>query len=419
MKNRSFLKLFGLAAIAVFCVAATTVPQGKEKSFIDNDDYTCIDAADLLMKEYYGDVCQENEGKEICTFDSFCDLYRKTKMDIKTYTDKVTNDPMLEDNDYVMTLNIKKSSSSSGDENYIIGKDQDYFEGAPNSAFRRQPIYRGYYDYTVEECDIVYESFTIFGSTGHAACIVDPWIHTDAPYSQQFYYTQTIEAVGSGVNFGFLDDERVCRFGILIYRYNNNGTKLTGNQRFAIHQFLIDQVGKPYNLSSGYSASINKAEWMCSTLVEAAYEYSGAKLFNTGSYMYPDKLVTSNKLVEIKPYNPYLKINVIKHNMFLWISQSYQITITNRSSSYVTVDYYSTACSRPNASQFQGSGTLKTLGLSGNATSGNVTITDTTSYHTMCARYTVNNFRNSGRSVSFVTVYDFSNKLERYVYIEN
>ena len=419
--KKNILKICGLVGFA--CLSALSFKTKKEDNtnLQNNPKYECINLADQLLNDYYGDVKAANEGKEICSFEDFCNTYRESYLDIAAYTDKVCQDPMLEENDYVFNVPVKKSSN---DENYIIGKEKSWKNtGIPKTAFKREPINRHYYEYTLEVGDIIYETFTFVGSTGHCACVTNPWINTnESNSSDQWWYTQTIEAVLSGVNYGFVDDERICKFGVLIYRYElKSGRNLSQKQKTSIKNFLYEQIGKKYNFFTGYGSNIDKKEWMCSLLVEAAFDYSGVKLFEKSQKRMPDALVKSDKLRQVRPFIPYLKVNVISTSLEPGGNVNYfthKITIKNPKAVQITVDYYRYTTSREQAAKFKGSG-LKSITIGANQTSSELEIFGPTDKQTMSLRYVVNNYRDSGKNVSFVTVYDFNNKLERYVYIEN
>ena len=422
--KKNILKICGLVGFA--CLSALSFNTKKEDNtnLQNNPKYECINLADQLLNDYYGDVKAANEGKEICSFEDFCNTYRESYLDIAAYTDKVCQDPMLEENDYVFNVPVKKSSN---DENYIIGKDKSWKNtGIPKTAFKREPINRHYYEYTLEVGDIIYETFTFVGSTGHCACVTNPWINTsETNSSQQWWYTQTIEAVGSGVNYGFVDDERICKFGILIYRYElKSGRNLSQKQKTSIKNFLYEQIGKKYNFFTGYGSDIDKKEWMCSILVEAAFDYSGVKLFEKSQKRMPDALVKSDKLKQVRPFISYLKVNVVYSYKLVNVTSSnifynHEITVTNRSGNQVKVDYFKITTTRQDAAKFNKGQTMYSMYLAGNQTSGGITYSDAGTYHTIALRYVVNNYRNTGKNVSFITVYDFANKLERYTFTEN
>lgn len=337
MKN-NILKICGLIGFTCLSVLSfTSKKEDNNVNFQDNPKYECVNLADQLLNDYYGDVKAANEGKEICTFDEFCTTYKESYLDIEAFTEKVCKDPLLQNSDYIFNVPVKKSS---GDENYVIGKNKSWKDtGIPKTAFKRKPIYRNYYDiYSLRNCDIIYESFTIFGSIGHAACITQYWTYTnESNVDDRMGYCQTIEAVGSGVNYGFLDDERICKFGVLIYRYNQS-LKLA--QKTKITNFLANQVGENYFLASGYNPEDSNDTWMCSTLVEAAYENANIKLFDNPHYVLPDELVTSSKIHLVDWLGEFLLVTKLELKYdFLFFGKHYDATIYNNTYDTLTVTY--------------------------------------------------------------------------------
>lgn len=162
----------------------------------------------------------------------------------------------------------RKSSSgsdspSSGDADYILSKDT--YSYTPSTEFKRAP-YKSAYDYSnVLAGDIVYETETSFFNCGHDALIVD--MNHSGAYSN---YIQTIEAVGGGVQYGFLDDLRMTKFKVKILRVSGATALAKTNAIF----FIKQQLGKNYNLNTfRLNTDINSSSWYCSELLYACYKY--------------------------------------------------------------------------------------------------------------------------------------------------
>lgn len=110
-------------------------------------------------------------------------------------------------------------------------------------------------------------NISFFFNAGHNAMIVD-MAHSGYYGS----YMQTIEAVGGGVQYGFLDDLRMAEYKIKILRVSGATSTVRNN---AIY-FIRAQLGKPYYLNTfRLNTSIDSLEWYCSELVYAAYKYAG------------------------------------------------------------------------------------------------------------------------------------------------
>ena len=425
MKN-NMIRFFGFLCLTAAAVVSFSIPKHNKKNCKnDVENYTLIQSGESLLKDYYNDVIEANKGKEVCTFEDFCSEYRKGDLDIKTFTKVACDNPMLREDQTTSKIEIK--NSSSGDENYIIGKNKDYKNGIPKSAFKRMPIYRNYYDYEYRRCDVIYETFTFVGEIGHAACVVSSWEYTnETNIDDRIPYVKTVEAVGSGVNYGFLDDERMCKFGILIYRSN---TSLKMKQKDNIENFLHSQIGKPYLLAGGYSSSANKANWMCSTLVEAAYEAGNVKLFDNPHYVRPDELVTSSKLSLVQPltseFIEYVSVTV-KYD-FLLFGKHYDVKLYNPTTSTRTVEYTSKTIAIGNRLSSWNSGyDTKTVNISSKSTvtvrvnpgsSGTTgaTIMDFACRYTNYSRYTSEGYK----VVDFISVYRMLSNHSLGVYKEH
>ena len=118
-----------------------------------------------------------------------------------------------------------------------------------------------------------------FWNAGHNALIASINKERDVKNNESFencmyfngvqHYIETIEAVGSGVRYGFLDDDRFVRYGVKILRVTN-----AYYFRHPAVSFAKEQFGKPYSLNiSRSNTSIDSNEWYCSELVWAAYQY--------------------------------------------------------------------------------------------------------------------------------------------------
>lgn len=90
--------------------------------------------------------------------------------------------------------------------------------------------------------------------------------------NKTFTFVETVEAYASGVRFGFLDDERILRYGTKVLRVS-----ATDSERRQAVDFALKQLGKPYTLIpsiSTYKKTIpdnSSGTWYCTQLVYSAY----------------------------------------------------------------------------------------------------------------------------------------------------
>lgn len=158
------------------------------------------------------------------------------------------------------------SGSSSSDEDYVL-KDSSDYQYTPQSSFARTPYYSIYNYSPIKIGDIVWETETIFFNAGHNALITN--IQHKSYYGN---YIETIEAVGGGVQRGFLDDIRMTAFKCQIIRVKGNDEEKTNKAIF----FAKQQVNKKYSLDIfRLNTAINSSEWYCSELVYACWKYAG------------------------------------------------------------------------------------------------------------------------------------------------
>lgn len=256
----------------------------------------------MVFQKYYEKELNQKSlvGSKFVDFETFCSTYYEfnSEVNILEYTERWKD---IDTNDFVgYSLPISNhnntmlADSNSSDASYILElggrENKDSIpEKTPLVAFnktdqngeQRLPIYEFsdlYSDLNVG--DIIYETRTIFWNAGHNALITSINKERHVKNSESFgncmyfngaqHYIETIEAVGSGVRYGFLDDDRFVRYGVKILRVTN-----AYYFRYPAVSFAKEQFGKPYSLDiSRSNTSIDSNEWYCSELVWAAYQYS-------------------------------------------------------------------------------------------------------------------------------------------------
>lgn len=340
------------------------------------DEATVFDYVDVLNTYYelaIGDTKQPTK-----TFEQFYDSYYSESSNRNLYD--FTLDLAKENNNYtdvylVLTNgssnNISPASSggNSGggstldDADYIL-KDSDEYNCTPQEAFAREPFY-SIYDYSaIENGDIVWETDTIFFNAGHNALIKNK--RRNSAYG---YYIETIEAVGGGVQNGFLDDLRMtaykCKILRVIGRNNNNANS-------AIY-FAEEQLGKKYSLNTfRLNTSIESTEWYCSELVYASWKYAGIDIGvkkEGGKDVYlqlgclPVDINNSYNTYQLNmPYYGFLSLKVYKKEGSTW-----KIKIYNTSSINLEVNYNSKMCYFDDAKNWKNLSDVKTIVIYSNS----------------------------------------------------
>ena len=229
----------------------------------------------ILREKYDAKVLSGDLDQSEVSFSEFCDSYVDSNLAI----DQVTADS-VEGYQQVLENQVQPRSSFI-DENYILigasNPNSHLFdpEYTPLSYFRRRVNYADRNLYSLlQEGDIILETIStnsLMGGTlnnpGHTAYVYNT--NKEGYYGS---YIQTIEAVGSGVSFGFLDDDRMITFGVVILRptYTNDTIVEKASE------FHYAQLGKPYAFSlTEAKTDINASQWYCSELTNAAYNYAG------------------------------------------------------------------------------------------------------------------------------------------------
>ena len=159
--------------------------------------------------------------------------------------------------------------------------------------------------------DLIYEATGGFGITHHSAIVEG--VFYDTTYSQ--YYVRILEAVSDGVTRGLMTPTRFDEKEVSIYRL----TDASSTQISAAISFFINQLGKPYAISTTKNASSSNPNWYCSELVWASYYWQGIYLDdNDNSPVWP---------AEIRDYN----------NATLIMDYRYSTTISNTTSTNHTI----------------------------------------------------------------------------------
>lgn len=194
----------------------------------------------------------------------------------------------------------------------------------------------------------------VINNPGHVAYIYDT--SKSGAYGS---YIQTIEAVGGGVQFGFLDDERMVDFGVVILRPTTTSTSIVSSAS----TFIYEQLNKPYAFSfTSAKTSINSSQWYCSELVNAAYYYAGVNFnaVNSAGNIMPYDILHSSKTKYVR-YGKYLDIRISET---YGVDDGYVIEIFNYTGKTVSVSYNLKMCFTSNAKTWSGLSNVTTVSVS-------------------------------------------------------
>lgn len=349
--NKTFIALIFTVILSIGCVFTALVANryavdAAEAKELGGQPVEVLSYTDVF-RSYYDQATEFiNDGTDICSFDDFCANYYGSGLDLPHYTDSVVNAVVYNSDD------IEVQPMASNDADYIMSATD--YEYTPASEFQRVPVYEAY-DYSlIKEGDIVYETDTILFNTGHNALIYD--IDKDGAYGN---YIQTIEAVGGGVQFGFLDDTRIVDFGIKILRVQGADDEVVDTAKYFIHE----QLGKDYFLNiTRLNTSIDSDSWYCSELVYAAYKYAGidigVKKNDKGENVYlslgciPSDIYKSYNTYEVEmiaaePY--FLEIAIVGKSNRTWT-----IAVTNSTTRDMSFEYNTKMCFKGDAQTWTG-----------------------------------------------------------------
>lgn len=312
LKTMTLVTALAIAFIVVVCVKNEPVTANADsiealetsENYIPDDSEVVVSYVDLF-RQYYDQMelrMSEGDIENPYTFEEFCDGYYQFDLELQEYTD------LLVDEAYgiicMADYEVSTLSDTSGDEFYIIKGDtanpsSSNFdpEVTPSTAFQEKTLNYTKFDYsTVKVGDILYETNTILLNIGHTAFVYDINKSATVNIVGRSTYIQTIEAVGEGVQFGYLDDKRMVDFGVVILRTTASSSKISQAK-----YFVWKQLGKEYDFpmdaEGRVNTSIDSAEWYCSELINAAYLYAGCNFnaVNSAGGVWPQDLLWCSK----------------------------------------------------------------------------------------------------------------------------
>lgn len=276
---------------------------------------------------------------------STTDFYGSELSDSKIYA---YDEPLSSLEDKPMNNGNVSTISSSNDENYIL-KNINYSNSQEVNAtytnsncFVRKPVYKDYSYYDkVQVGDILIETkcqnfllTNVVNNPGHVALVVEK--NASSSYGN---YIKTIEVVGGGVQFGFLDADIFIYFGVEIYRpyldyYGSIDTAI---------DFAKSQLGKPYSFDPKRTqTSPDSTKWYCSELVYAAYLSALVRvgdINSSGSVMPYDILYCSN--LYLVPFYYFVDIRI---NRYYGNKDGYYLEVFNATNEEIILFYNSKMC---------------------------------------------------------------------------
>ena len=199
--------------------------------------------------------------------------------------------------------------------------------------------------------------------------------------------------MSGGVQFGFLDDNRMVEFGVKILRPH-----VTDQQCQTAIDFAKSQLGKPYSYAfDERRTSASTPEWYCSELIYAAY-------YNAGISLILYKLANGNNSVPAEGALPIDLYNGMHSHCVCIENENYvdielvhgdrwQVRIYNKSDTARLILYSNKMCVQTNAKNWTNLSNLSTVNIPANSYA-TVTISEkflcgyiAVSYHTNGHRY--------------------------------
>ena len=311
-----------------------------------------------VLHTYYLDYLHNNANQTEYSFEEFEDNYYSLfkgilVTDYVDITSKISKENLQE-------YSNKVCNSKSGDVNFQLGCGKDTITSI-NRFHNGPPFYNVNYYNLIQNGDIFIENAS--GHFYHVGVVSD----IAYPYGltiQMGTYIQVIEAINdsNGVQFGYLDDQRIIDNQIEIYRYHLG---LTTAEFYSIVFFLDEQIGDAYSLSYFMNTSFYNDLWYCGELVYAAYLYAGidiAPSYNPDDDLYilgTDICEGTNAIVVVIERNRFLSLQLIGFN-----TTQYTVRVYNNASKLITIYYASSSVTSTNAKKWINLGTVQQTNIS-------------------------------------------------------
>lgn len=351
--------------------SAVTVPAVDDTTTKEIISYTDV------FNYYYNKVRNKYFNiQNVISLEEFIKKYYSQNKSIKDFSESFEEEDFLNINSNITSLQCNKYKVNDSSEIQLFGEylqilspDEDYILGmnlgdesyTSSSYFKRQPIYEAV-DYSeIRNGDIIYESASK-SAAKHAAFIYNTY--QDSDYGS---YIQTIEAVASGVNYGVLDDERMTRFGVSIFRVYRAGELGVVTKA---RNFVKAQIGKSYSLDySKRKTDFNSSSWYCSELVFASYYSGGMNICSNRDFNFepetmpcmPLHLTKGMLTMLIYVDASYLLISIDKFTDGWWNSACWSVSITNLNYYDVNVEYNTKMCNTGDAQNWTNLSDIKAV----------------------------------------------------------
>lgn len=352
--KKIFLILFSLASMVPINLKKNNIlsSDAKVKSVIQTKNDDEIISSNVVARYYYEKSKSRllKKGIEIVSIEAYVQSFRKQNNSLAIFCETFENT-----SDY----SISTISSSSGIASYILGYSIGSSDYTKKEYFQQKPLYQAF-DYSIlEDGDIIYESGNETGGF-HVAFLYNS--KQDSYYGN---YLQTIEAVPDKVQYGFLDDDRILRYGVSIYRVYR-AKELSTVKR--AKDFIVKQVGKNYSYDyTKTDISVNETEWYCSELVYAAYCAGGMDIVSNSSsvfnpnttVVFPIQLTTGSLTYRIAISTSWVELSVDSFNNKKW-----EINVYNPNTFGITLEYNSKMCYQDDAKNWNKLNDIKSIYIS-------------------------------------------------------
>lgn len=326
------------------------------------------------VAESYLNLYNDSHPNVFLSLKEFVEQFRSQKSDLVAFCNS----------DNIAT---QTASRSKGAEDYILGTYIGEDESYTDASYFKRPLNKTLYDYSVVlDGDIIYEAEA--DDPKHVA-----FVYNSRANSSYGSYIQTIESAPDKVQFGFLDDDRIVRKGVSVYRIYR---ALELNVVSRAKKFIRKQVGKDYSYDfTKTDTSEDETAWYCSELVFAAYWAGGMNIGSTSTYEFdptttcitPTMITWGMLTGRVSLADSWVNISIDNFSDGKW-----SIYVSNPNSYSIDLEYNEKMCFENDAKSWTKLKNVKTIQLSSRSYSV-VKIQENFFATTIAFSYCKNNYR--------------------------
>lgn len=317
---------------------------------IEKNKYEDISFKESILLAYYKKYSEHIvDSSKILLFENYVDLYESYDFNLYTFNNYLLSNSV--EDSFKENLPDLRSSGEAVDKYSLGNYNYTLF---PYSTFKNGLPSMDVFDYSILQVGDIFIENKV-ENYYHVGVIVDP-NHLLTYNGSNYSFVQTIEAINSnpGVQYGYLDDQRIVDHNIVLRRYYSRD--LTNIEKNDLVTFLNEQTDASYMIHFfEQNTSIYSTEWYCGELVWAAYLYIEINLLNLQPPYTTNFPIIGTDFINCELLSPietiqslFLSFSILGKTSNIWYIRIYNFRNFN-----VTAYYNSKMCFSEDAKNWQ------------------------------------------------------------------